>query len=584
MNANLQNLIDKLVQRIDVVRIFKFSFPWEGKEQEQLLLVIHPVKGMAPKTLAPLVSLCMSDMDTMPFDLIIEGEWLNKIKQGSLYYTYVSLPQHQCYVAKKKPDVLFSSKNMAGLLELAQINYDKAREVSDEFRLGAENFLAKGEYGQATFMLHQFLETRLKAFQATAGINGGKGHNLEHIFKTLRTIAPRLQEIFPYDVLTEGLLRKLDESYTKAKKLEQVEITEEEFHILLEKCELAGVEMDSKVQLMVERITAYQNELAAKQGYEESTPPKVKAQKGAQPVPATTVIHEDFSDFPWPQQYKDDANNLLAKIRTNRNPEQVTMLNYHTGGFSGRNLFQDAGAEGEQGAKVELYLVVIMKNTGPFTFEIMQVGMASAMVLYMNLSYLERKLAEGDRFVNTVWTKGQVLRRKSSFEPTFAIAEVDWEREYGEMEDIINKTECFVADIRDNYDSLYGETSLSYCVLNSMLHGLIITYLKCAVGYVPKGVPLHYLSDWTGVVNRELIEYLHPKTDTERRQLYLLLRPEKLWTASKFEDLNAGALLDPENIRKILGHFQKMLEGELNQYRQRLHPNEAVVQQEMKQE
>src|SRR5690606_28842500 len=153
--------------------------------------------------------------------------------------------------------------------------------------------------------------------------------------------------------------------------------------------------------------------------------------------------------FPYTTLFR-SVNMLLDKMRSNHNPEQVVMLNYHTDGFSGNNLFQQrSDATNENGVKVELYLVVLMKNTGPFRFKTMQVGLASAMIVYLDLNYVERKLAEGDRFVNTVWTKGHVLRRKSTFEPNFVVGEVDWKKEYGEIGGVIDMTKHVIGEIRD---------------------------------------------------------------------------------------------------------------------------------------
>ena len=213
-----QQLVERLTQRMDLHRIFLFSYPYLEEERPHLLLIVNPVKGIAPKTMAPIVSLCLSDGEEIPFDLVLTGEWQNQLKQGSLYYTYASLPQHELYAASKKGNPLFSHKTITGLLELAELNYEKCRKGSDEFRGGVENFVSKGDYGQATFMLHQFLELRLKGFQATAGMNGGKSHNVEHLMKGLRGVLPQLQAIFPYDSPSVDLFRLLDQSYLRAKK------------------------------------------------------------------------------------------------------------------------------------------------------------------------------------------------------------------------------------------------------------------------------------------------------------------------------------------------------------------------------
>ena len=176
-----QQLVQKLTQRMDLHRIFLFPYPYLEEERSRLLLVVNPVKGLAPKTMAPIVSLCLSDNEDIPFDLVRTSEWKNQLKQGSLYYTYASLPGHELYVTSKKGNPLFSHKTLTGLLELAELNYEKCREGSDEFRRGADQFVAKGDYSRATFMLHQVMELRLKGFQATMGMNGGTSHNVEYL-------------------------------------------------------------------------------------------------------------------------------------------------------------------------------------------------------------------------------------------------------------------------------------------------------------------------------------------------------------------------------------------------------------------
>lgn len=586
MDIQLQKLIERLVQRIDIERIYHFAFPAEEGEESQssqLLLVVNPVKGMAPNALAPIVSLCMSDLDKeIPFDMIIAGEWSNKVKQGSLYHTYVSLPEHLCYASKKKPKILLTDKNITGLLELAQYDYRKARAISDEFRAGVDNFKAKQDYTQATYMLHQFVETRIKAFKTSVvGGKSTKGHNLEQLIKSIRGTLPSMHDLFPYDELQAELLRKLDQSYVKTLKWEQIDIAKEEFDALLHKCEAATEEMDKRVALMAACITAYRDKKSAEQEkipqelvvntpvQADSCIPKQEAQ------PVKTIACEDFTHYPWLPEYRADANRLLDKIRTNHNPEQITMLNYHTGGFSGGSLFQQEQEE-KGGSKVELYLVVIMKNTGPFHFKCMQVGVASAMVLYLNVSYIERKLAEGDRFVHTLWTKGQVLRRKSSFEPKFEITEIDWKKEVEEVEKCINMTMQVIEENREYLELNDSETKINYCVLRSMLEAVVVSYLHCAVGYVAKDVPLRDLVDWTGVCGRELIEFLQPKKQAESRQLHLFLRPEKMWMNGFFDQLSEHSFLDDQKVQAHLVFYNKLLEDVLQQNKLLINPEVEI--------
>ncbi|WP_353125334.1 HEPN domain-containing protein [Parapedobacter pyrenivorans] len=523
-----QQLVERLIQRMDLHRIFLFSYPYLEEERQQLLLIVNPVKGLAPKTMAPIVSLCLSDSEEIPFDLVLTGEWQNQLKQGSLYYTYASLPQHELYVGSKKGNPLFSHKTISGLLELAEVNYEKCRKGSDEFRGGVANFVSKGDYGQATFMLHQFLELRLKGFQATAGMNGGKSHNVEQLMKGLRGLLPQLQTIFPYDSPSVDLFRLLDQSYLRAKKGESIAIEPDEFVILVDKCEQAKTAMDEMVASMVARVKAYRERLPKEaEKPAEATLPKLAAATAQ----TTQVVCEDFNGFPWPEQYKRDVNKLLDKIRTSHNPEQIMMLNYHTGGFSGDYLFRSEERVDQNGdSKVELYLAVLMNNKGPFHFRCMQVGEASAMVVYLNVNSIKKKLAEGNRFIHTLWTKGRALRKKKTFDLSFELGAVDWKAEYEQVEKTWRNAKACMGNLNELIQKAPA-LKLDACLLllGNLLQLGVHTYLRCAVGYVPYNVPLAELIDWSGVTGRKLLDFVYPNSEIETTRMQLILNHEMVW-------------------------------------------------------
>ncbi|HWV73767.1 MAG TPA: hypothetical protein VN040_18720, partial [Pseudosphingobacterium sp.] len=334
--------------------------------------------------------------------------------------------------------------------------------------------------------------------------------------------------VFPYDSPSVELLRLLDQSYVKGKKVETVEITEEEFNILLEKCELVSIALDSMVAIMVQRITSYQEQLSDA---------VAEDRKDVQQVTKTTAktaslqeACEDFSSFPWPERYKQDVNALLDRIYQTHRPEQIVMLNYHTGGFSGSNLFQQGEGNIQQDAKVELYLVVLMKNKGPFNFKCKEQGVASAMVVYLNVDYVKKKLAEGDRFVHTLWTKGWVLRRKSTFTPSFTVNEVDWKREYEGAKLVWENAKGCMG----NLNEVILETSdlmldSGILLLKDFLEIGVHTYLQCAVGYIPKRLHLTELIDWSCITSTKLLDFTYPKSETERACLHLMFRPERIW-------------------------------------------------------
>jgi len=542
-----QLLVDRLTKRMDLHRIFLFSYPLLAEEQLHLLLIVNPIKGLSPDSMAPIVSLCMSEVGELPFDMMLAGEWQNQLKKGNLYYTYASLPQHQLFAESKKRNTVLANKTIRGLLEVARLNYEKCRKSSDEFKDAVNSYLDKGDYSQATFMLHQFLVLRLKGFQATVGMNRGKSQNVEHLMKSLKGITPTLLSIFPYDGGSIELYRLLDQSYTKGKKMESIEITEEEFYVLLEKSEEAGVALDSMVAAMVERITAYQEQHPDGDAEEQKKiEPSVKTIAKAAPE-SLQVRCEDFSKFPWPEQYKQDVNTLLDGIYQKHRPEQVIMLNYHTGGFSGGNLFQQTDEDSTFDSKVELYLIVLMKNIGPYRFKCCKQGTASAMVVYLHVNEVERKLAEGDRFVHTWWTKGWVLRKKSTFSPTFSENEVDWKGEYERVKAVWRNARITLENmckLIEKSDAL--SCDLGLMLLSNMLQVGLNTYLKCAVGFVPSKLSLLELFTWSGITGRQVINRLSSNAEEHMRLLQISLNPKQIWWQNQAlnEDMNSWYFVD----------------------------------------
>ncbi|GGH22238.1 HEPN domain-containing protein [Sphingobacterium alkalisoli] len=581
MCISLEKFIERLIQRIDVERIYQFAFPTDDGEQQlkpQLLLVVNPVKGMAPNALAPIVSLCMSDLEEeMSFEMIITGEWSNRLKQGSLYHTYASLPENLLYASKKKLNTIFEDKNLNGLLELAQYNYNQARGISDEFRAGVANFLDKEDYTQATFMLHQFVEARIKSFKTSVmGVKSTKGHSVEQLIKSVRGALPSLYDLFPYNEAQAELLRKLDQSYVKTLKWDQIDISKEEFEILLHKCEQIADDMDRRVAMMLACIVNYQDkkmveqEKAAQDQVEnkEAKTESYGSKQEGQPV--KTLVCESFKDYPWLPEYTSDVNQLLEKIRKNHNPEQITMLNYHTGGFSGGSLFQQEQQE-QVGAKVELYLVVIMNNTGPFHFKCMQVGVASAMVLYLNVSYIERKLAEGHRLVNTLWTRGRILRRKSTFKPKFDITEVDWEAIYEKEAKIVENAKVCMNNLYcmlNNSSTLMLDTAL--LLIRNLYEIGVNTYTRCKLGSRFLECSLGEQVDWSGAIDRKLIDFVYPHSEVQLARLRLIMGIRTVWW--KCVDLGLSKTSKPEYTelaREVNHFFEKQLDKALVQLKQR---------------
>ncbi|HLT86616.1 MAG TPA: hypothetical protein VKZ57_03440 [Sphingobacterium sp.] len=533
MVIDKQLLVERLVQRMDLDRIFLFSYSFLGNDHQHLILVMKPEDGVSPKVMKPVIELCLIDMDNLSFELIPFGEWRNKVRHGGLYYAYASLPKHEIYRSPRKATKSLTVHEIGGVIELADQWQIKMKKEGEEFREGALKFAEHGNYLKATFMVHQSLESFLRLPQAMIQGNANNQHNLENRMRTLSNHIPAFKKVLLSEVFIDiETFRLLDKGYHAVKQNRDLEITAFDASYLYDKCCEISKAIEILYQFFLDALKTEQQvrlEQAAQQA--QIAEEKKKVKPAIANVDGTTYIRsEDFSSFPWLQQYKDDVHAILDKIRSNHNPEQISMVNYHTGGFSGSSPFRLETSEERADVKVELYLVVLMKNTGPFTFKTMQMGVASAMVVFLDLQYVERGLAEGNRFMQMIWTKGSVLRRKSTFDPAFAIGDIDWQQE-GERADKLWKRgktvmDNLVSTARDA-QPLFADTGL--LLLRNILEIGANSILRVVVGYIPKTKNLDELLDWTRVVGGQVVDYLLDESGLRGQMLHLMLHPKTLW-------------------------------------------------------
>ena len=258
-------------------------------------------------------------------------------------------------------------------------------------------------------------------------------------------------------------------------------------------------------------------------------------------------------------------------IPTN-NPEQVILINYHLATTKGPNLFQNEKKEGAK-SDVELFLVMVMKNPGPFTFKYFYQGDIKAMVVFLSVEELESKIRVADRFIHAVWKNGIVLFKKPQFSPCILPVAFDWLNEYNTLSGLCDaaqkKMEKFAA-LSKHCESQDGETAM--CLLTNILEVGLLTYSRCRIGYFPKKVSLSSYIDWTGVSTRSVRSFL--VSFMEKDQLELLLHPSRLW----WED-------DPERIAckenpydkaiQLSSFFQRIIEEALEEIKSNI--NEPII-------
>ncbi|WP_343561045.1 hypothetical protein [Sphingobacterium sp.] len=530
MELNKNLLIERLSSKLDLQAVFLYDYCIGDEIKAHLMVVIRPVKGVSPSTMTPIVKLCMADMPEISFHVVLEGDWLSQLRNGSLYHSFASLPKHRLYYERAKEiDSLLNKKVVSSLIELNRSDYEKAKQFSEEYLAAAVEFALEERFDQSLYMLHQSLEVRIRSFYTLLGRQLGKSHNLENIIKNVRGIVPELLSVFAYNTDDVEMYRLLDLAYRACVKGESLEIAVEQYDFISTQCICLAEILDAMVERMATGVAVYRALLPADKPDEgkKSTVEVVK-QKEKLNVSQPAVC-EDFSGFPWPQRYKDNANRLLDAIYSKHRPEQILLVNYRTAGLSKGNPFQEGASEQRPSEELEMHLVVLMKNRGPFRFREVRNRVVCATMVFLNVSYVEKALKEGSRFVNAVWKNGWLVRKKSEFDTPVVPVEINWKAKADRVDTLVCNAEASMRNLfmlmRDA-PILMDDTSL--LMLHQLIDISVRTYLKCVVGFIPEGVALCTLIDWCTIVDTQVIDYLSTWSTLEKKVFILAMEPQKV--------------------------------------------------------
>ncbi|MDR2285620.1 MAG: hypothetical protein LBE37_20575 [Sphingobacterium sp.] len=556
MELNKDLLIERLSTKLDLRGAFLYDYGVGEGIKTHLMVVISPVKGVSPSTLSPIVKLCMSDMEEIPFHVVLEGGWLSELRKGSLYHSYASLPKHRLYYAKAKEiDALLNKKIVNSLMELNRLDYEKARQYAAEYATASVDFAAKGSHDQAVYMLHQSIEVRIRSFYTLLGRQLGKNHNLENIIRNVRGIVPELLSVFAYETADVELYRLLDMAYKACVKGGALEISVEQYEFIRAQSVCLAEILDAMVDRMATAVAAYRALLPADKPEVEKKP-AVEVVEQKEPLNTSQqVVCESFSDFPWPQHYKDDANQLLDDIYSKHRPEQILLVNYRTGGVTKGNPFQEKAVVQRPNEELEMHLVVLMKNRGPFRFREIRRGVVSAMLIFLEVSYVEKTLKNGGRFVNAVWKNGWLLRKKASFDKSLISVDIDWKLKADKMEIVACNAD---ATMKNLLGVMNGSNVVPCDSALLTLHQLtdigVRTYLRCAVGYIPEYADLTTLIDLCSIADSRVIDYFYTWNQREKELLTIALTPHQIWWTNSVSDFSV------ESKQATLGKAKEIVE------------------------
>ncbi|CAM3795658.1 hypothetical protein [Sphingobacterium prati] len=510
MEINSQLIIDRLSERMDLDRVYLVKYQFLNQEYYHLLLALKPVSGLSHKVLKPIVELCLMGQENVSFELVPIGEMLNKIKTGSLYYSYASLPAYNIHLASKKKNPPLSAKELKSILELSAEYYQKMLPVSKSFIEGAEMFAEQGNYQRAVFMLHQSVENHLRFLQIMID---GKANNVPHINNRIKSLNEH------FSILRESIIGKnadekerfklLDSAFDAVKQNKDIEISVCDASWLYDHCSFI---LDLVEQLYLSFIKGLQT------GYEKSL--EAEAQKVREDKTATSgncaeggknVVQQGqpiFHAFPWPEQYQSDIYHLLNQLRQENHPEQIMLLNYYTSNASGKGLFDYPRKESGAAA---IYLAVIKKKIGSSYFRKVSYGQVTAVVAFLNTSFVETKLNKGSRFSQTIWNESVVLYRNPAYKPTYFICPINWSDTLVKTKNTWTRNLKLIQDL---VEIMSGEHSsnrqLAALLLNQLVSIGLHSYLYLRIGYAPPSATIEDLIEWTCICDKKVKAFFEP--------------------------------------------------------------------------
>ncbi len=516
MEINSQLIIDRLSQRMDLDRAYLFKYQFLGQEHYHLLLALKHVSGLSPKVLKPIVGLCLMDQKNISFELVPIAEMLSKVKVGSLYYSYASLPENTVHQAGNKKNPPLQAKELKSVLEIADEYYQKLLPISAGFLQGAETFGQQGNYQRAVFMLHQSMENHLRFLQLMID---GKANNVHHVSNRIKSLNEHFsmlrESLVGKDEEEKKRFRLLDSAFDAVKQNKDLEISAFDASWLYEHCKFVLHTIEQLYLSFMEGLkTGYEKLLAIVE--QKVANKNVEVAVGNLAAKETTLSNaaaSQFHAFPWPDRYEADILHVLAQIRQENNPEQMMLLNYYVSDAHGKGLFHFPAVENE---KAEIYLVVIKKKIGHCHFRKIVYGRVTAVVAFMSTDFLATKLDLGSRFSHTIWNESVVVYRRPSYKPTYPVSPINWH-------DTLFKTSISWTRNSKLMQDLLGvfafeglaSSQLAVLFLNQLTSIGLYSYLYLRIGYAPMNVTIADLVDWTCICDKKVKEFFTARGDVE---------------------------------------------------------------------
>lgn len=508
MENVVENLVKKLTERLEIERIFKVDVEVFGVTYVHLLLVIPQQMGLSNKVMQPVVELCMMGTTQVTYEILIFGEWKSKLKQGSLYYNFLSLPQHQVFSSSNNLVKTLSKQEIGGVMALFE-------EMKTQYDLKAEELLnastqmeETGNLLKAAYMFHQFIKQHLATLQFFVLAKVNKCSALNTKFKSVMTHMPMWMS-YVHDHHHQ-LFRVLDTANAAVSKNQLIALEHSEFQEakrlwmrLLGEMELFYQRIDRDMQVWISTHSEQKDSEVKREGV-----PSIGKSK------STYVRLERFEAYPGSQENKAALNQLIDRIQEDYGPEELILLSYRSSGFT-RQFFKNHSMQAgcnEEG--VQLCLVGIKRKCGPIKHRALKNKGAEALVLFFDREKVQHALKSGNDSVSWFHAMiGQnaqlILKKETVLQPTYCESKLE------KLPPLLTNQKVYDTVINQLYDLEYlltellvQEKSTQAFLLGNMLELGLKCVLKARLGYVPLDLSLHQLILFSLIADPRIYEFI----------------------------------------------------------------------------
>lgn len=509
-------IIQELVGKIEVERIFQFTHNFLGKTYDRLLIVLNSKCNVSPLALEPVIDMVFSEVQDLTYSLIPSGELKSAIINGHLFYNMICRENNQIYHDGKKA---LPSMSIEGLKNLRFQSYEKFAadyRKGIEFLDGVKFYIGKASYVQATFMLHQAAEIIFRGFENACFKKNRPSHSLLDHIKLLARYIPEISNVFPkYDDYKYGLLKLIDKAYVGV-RYDNYLIEEEELSALRSIIEplLVSCEQFFKDCLadLVQSIEVLERQ----------------TDNAVSPVPVSTDSKPKYNSCNTAGiNLNVTMQKQLGLILNNIMKDHKVLKCISLGSKSSSNrettLYNNEKQLLDQSA--HCFLLVILSSGQMGVSRTIYQGDLKATVLFHDEVTLKYALEKRSRFFIQAMREGTTLYTDTTQPLNFTIPETDWIHSFKRAQQVweynfYHQASIFYESaeaINDYIDAPAIEVKT--LLLSQCVEQLCISYIYIHTGYRVDRHNISFLIDLCSMISPEIPEILHKRTIGDKRQI-----------------------------------------------------------------